>query len=82
MERRKLVVTAGALSATAFAATLAIGASFGLVNRAQPDSPVGRLDDRRGVAGATVAGHGDGSTEVQARPVRAEATRLGPNADD
>ena len=44
MRRRKLVVTAGALSVTAFAATVAIGANFGLVGRAEPDSPVGRLD--------------------------------------
>ena len=81
MERRKLVVTAGALSATAFAATLAIGASFGLVNNAQPDSPVGRLDDRKAAAGATPTVHGDGTNGV-ADPVRTEATRLGPNADD
>ena len=50
MRRRKLVATAGALSVTAFAATVAIGANFGLVGQAEPDSPVGRLDDRHRVA--------------------------------
>jgi hypothetical protein len=44
MRRRKLVVTAGALTVTAFAATVAIGANFGLAGQAAPDSPVGRLD--------------------------------------
>ena len=50
MRRRKLVATAGALSVTAFAATVAIGANFGLVGQAEPSSPVGRLDDHHGVA--------------------------------
>ena len=49
MRRRKLVATAGALSVTAFAATLAIGANFGLVGQAEPSSPIGRLDDHRQV---------------------------------
>jgi hypothetical protein len=55
MQRRKLVAVAGALSATAFAATLAIGANFGLVGEAQPDSPVGRLSDRQPAAVAAAA---------------------------
>ena len=52
MRRRKLVATAGALSVTAFAATVAIGASFGLVGQAEPDSPVGRLDAKAPTAQA------------------------------
>jgi hypothetical protein len=43
MRRRKLVATAGALTVTAFAATVAIGANFGLAGRAESDSPIGRL---------------------------------------
>jgi hypothetical protein len=50
MERRRLVATAGALSVTAFAATVTLGATFGLFGVTQPDSPLGRLDDRRAVA--------------------------------
>jgi hypothetical protein len=72
MRRRKLVATAGALSATAFAATLAIGANFGLVGRAEPNSPVGRLDDHHKVA-AVAAAHS---------AVAVTTLRLGPDADD
>jgi hypothetical protein len=43
MRRRKLVATAGVLSVTAFAATVAIGANLGLAGQAAPHSPVGRL---------------------------------------
>ena len=53
MQRRKLVATAGALSVTAFAATLAIGANIGLVAQAEPRSPVGRLEDHHQVATAS-----------------------------
>jgi len=56
MRRRRLVATAGALSVTAFAATVAIGANFGLVGQAEPDSPVGRLDAKPPAAHAVSAG--------------------------
>jgi hypothetical protein len=74
MRRRKLVVTAGALSATAFAATLAVGAGFGLVGQAEPNSPVGRLDDRHQVVAAAAAN--------PARAVVVTTPKLGPHADD
>jgi hypothetical protein len=74
MRRRRLVATAGALSVTAFAATVAIGANFGLVGQAEPDSPVGRLDDRHKV---TVVEASDHATAVAVTP-----SGLGPDADD
>jgi hypothetical protein len=58
MRRRKLAATAGILSATAFVATLAIGANIGLVGEAEPKSPVGRLGDRRQVPSASAADAG------------------------
>jgi hypothetical protein len=73
MRRRKLVATAGVLSATAFAATVAIGANFGLVGQAEPNSPVGRLDDHHKVAAVAAAAHG---------AVAVTTPRLGPEADD
>ena len=73
MRRRKLVATAGVLSATAFAATVAIGANFGLVNQAEPKSPVGRLDDHR-VAAASASQTG--------AAVAVTTPALGPDADD
>jgi hypothetical protein len=73
MQRRKLVATAGALSVTAFAATLGFGASLGLVGQAEPDSPVGRLDDHHQVVAAAAS----------AVPAVAVTTpRLGSDADD
>jgi hypothetical protein len=74
MRRRKLVATAGVLSATAFAATLAIGANFGLVGQAEPDSPVGRLADHHKVAAIAAA-----QTHT---PVAVTTPGLGPDADD
>ncbi len=74
MRRRKLVATAGALSVTAFAATVAIGANFGLVGQAEPSSPVGRLDDHHRVAAVSASASGT------ARTVTTPA--LGPDADD
>ena len=75
MQRRKLVATAGALSVTAFAATLGIGASLGLVGQAEPDSPVGRLADHDKAAVAAAA--------TQSVPMVAVTTpRLGSDADD
>jgi hypothetical protein len=71
MRRRKLVATAGALSVTAFAATVAIGANFGLVSQAAPDSPAGRLDAHHV---ATVGSAGPA--------VAVTTPALGPNADD
>lgn len=74
MRRRRLVATAGALSVTAFAATVAIGANFGLVGQAEPDSPVGRLD---GVHQVTAVAAGNHGATVAATPAA-----LGPDADD
>ena len=74
MRRRKLVATAGVLSATAFAATVAIGANFGLVNQAQPSSPVGQLEDRRTVAAVSASDPGTA--------VAVTTPALGPDADD
>ena len=74
MRRRKLVATAGALSVTAFAATVAIGANLGLVGQAEPDSPVGRLKDHHPLAVVSVGVNG---TAVAATPAA-----LGPDADD
>ena len=78
MRRRKLVATAGALSVTAFAATLAIGANFGLVGQAEPDSPVGRLDDHHHVV---VQNASAGETDAGAA-ISIATPRLGPEADD
>jgi hypothetical protein len=69
-----LVATAGALSVTAFAATVAIGANFGLVGQAEPRSPVGRLDDRHRVA--VVSASASGTARVVTSPA------LGPDAAD
>ena len=55
MERRKLWATAGALSITAFATTVGLGASFGLFGITEPESPVGHLDTRRAVTEVRVA---------------------------
>ena len=76
MQRRKLVATAGALSVTAFAATLAIGANIGLVAQAEPRSPVGRLEDHHQVARASAAAVDSATAVVVTTP------KLGPNADD
>jgi hypothetical protein len=73
MERRKLVAKAGVVSVTAFAATLAFGATFGLADRTEPDSPVGRLGESK----AAVARSTTPPTAVSV------TTRgLGPDADD
>jgi hypothetical protein len=74
MRRSKLVATAGLLSATAFAATVAIGANFGLVGQAEPDSPVGRLSDHHQVAA--------GSAVTPGAVVAVTTPHLGPDADD
>ena len=47
MQRRRLLATAGAVTITAFATTVGLGANFGLFGVTEPDSPVGRLDSRR-----------------------------------
>jgi hypothetical protein len=72
VERRKLLATAGAVTITAFATTVGLGASFGLFGVTEPDSPVGRLDSRRA---ASVEAH----TLTQA-PV--PTTLPGADADD
>ncbi len=74
MRRRKLVATAGALSVTAFAATVAIGANFGLVGQAEPRSPIGRLEDHRHVVASAASDPASGAVVT--------APGLGPNADD
>jgi hypothetical protein len=73
MRRRKLVATAGVLSATAFAATVAIAANFGLVGRAEPASPVGRLDAHHDASTISADAH----AAVPVIPAD-----LGPRADD
>jgi hypothetical protein len=55
MRRRKFVAAAGALSVTAFAATVAIGANFGLVGQAEPNSSIGRLEPKTPSAQAVAA---------------------------
>jgi hypothetical protein len=67
-----LAATAGALSATAFAATVAIGANFGLVSQAAPSFPAGRLDGHHKVAVAS----------APASAVAVTTPALGPHADD
>ena len=74
MRRRKLVATAGALSVTAFAATVAIGANFGLVGQAEPNSPIGRLEDHRHVVASAASAPAVGAAVT--------TPGLGPNADD
>jgi hypothetical protein len=54
VQRRKLLATAGALSAAAFATTVGLGANFGLFGITEPDSPVGRLDPHRTAVTADV----------------------------
>jgi hypothetical protein len=77
MRRRKLVATAGILSATAFAATVAIGANIGLVNHAEPNSPVGQLDDHHRVSAVSAVSASDTGTTVAVT-----TPGLGPEADD
>ncbi|MFI5052981.1 MAG: hypothetical protein ACHQDE_01355 [Acidimicrobiia bacterium] len=51
MQRRKLLAMAGALSVTAFATTVGLGANFGLFGITEPNSSIGRLDSSQpGVA--------------------------------
>ena len=47
MVRRKAAAIAGAAAATTFAATVGLGATFGLFGLTQPDSRMGRLDGAR-----------------------------------
>ena len=70
MQRRRLLATAGAVTITAFATTVGLGASFGLFGVTEPDSPVGRLDSRRT---ATVEAH--------AIPAAVPVTTTPPGAD-
>jgi hypothetical protein len=75
MRRRKLVATAGILSATAFTATVVIGANIGLVGQAEPTSPVGHLDDHKVAAVSASATDAGGAAAVT-------TPALGPDADD
>ena len=77
MQRRQLIAKAGAVTVTAFAATLAFGATFGLAGRAEPDSPVGRFDERKAAAAAAATVT---SQPVPVVPVTTPG--LGPTADD
>ena len=76
MQRRKLLATAGALSVTAFATTVCLGANFGLFGLTEPDSPVGRLDPNRAAASAQVRFHPAES------PAVATTTPIPRDADD
>jgi hypothetical protein len=69
VERRKLLATAGAVTISAFATTVGLGASFGLFGVTEPDSPVGRLDSRRA------------AVEAHAVPAPAPVTTTPPGAD-
>ena len=44
MQRRRTAAIAGAAAITAFAATVGIGANFGLIGLAQPDHGTGPVD--------------------------------------
>ena len=77
----------GSLSATAFAATLAIGANFGLVNQAEPDSPVGQpRRPPRGVRGVRARhghrGRGDHAAPWVPTPTTDERVSDRVSADD
>ena len=77
MQRRKLLATAGALSATAFATTVCLGANFGLFGLTEPNSPVGRLDPNRAAAAA--------DADARVRPSASPAVATSPiprDADD
>jgi hypothetical protein len=54
VRRRKFWATAGALSATAFAATVGLGANLGLFGITEPNSSVGHLGTDRSAASADV----------------------------
>jgi hypothetical protein len=70
VQRRRLLATAGAVTITAFATTVGLGANFGLFGVTEPDSPVGRLDTRR----ATVQAHAiHAATPVTTTPPGADA---------
>ena len=69
MERRKLLATAGAVTITAFATTVGLGANFGLFGVTEPDSPVGRLDS------------GQTTVEAHVLPAATPATTTPPGAD-
>jgi hypothetical protein len=76
VQRRKLLATAGALSATAFATTVCLGANFGLFGITEPDSPVGRLDPNRATAIA------DARMEPSAAHTVVTTTSIPRDADD
>ena len=76
MQRRRLLATGGALSVTAFATTVCLGANFGLFGLTEPDSPVGRLDPDRAAAAA------DTDIRPAASPAVVTAARIPRDADD
>ncbi|MET0628428.1 MAG: hypothetical protein ABW033_08220 [Acidimicrobiia bacterium] len=50
MVRRKAAAIAGAAALTTFAATVGLGANFGLFGLTQPDSRMGHLDGARAIS--------------------------------
>lgn len=75
MQRRKLLATAGALSAAAFATTVGLGANFGLFGLTEPNSPVGRLDPSQAVSA-------DARVHSDASPAVVTTAPIPQNADD
>jgi len=70
VQRRKLLAVAGALSVTAFATTVGLGANFGLFGITEPDSPAGRLDPSRAGTSARPVTPASVSTAAPALPAR------------
>ena len=79
MKRRKLAAAAGALSVTAFATTVGLGANFGLFGLTQPESPVGRLDSANTATANPASG---GVDPVAVRRVVPTTVALPRDADD
>ncbi len=69
MQRRKLLATAGALSAAAFATTVGLGANFGLFGLTEPRSPVGRLDPSQVVSAEAHIHHDPAPAVVTTAPI-------------
>jgi hypothetical protein len=75
VQRRKLLATAGALSAAAFATTVGLGANLGLFGLTESDSRVGQLDPNRAVVTAD-------ARVGPASPTVATTTPIPRDADD
>ena len=84
MVRRKAAAIAGAAAVTAFAATVGLGANFGLFGMTQPDSRVGHLDGARPASVLHTnadAGHTDAGQDDAGRAAEPAVTTV-PVADD